>query len=89
MEFKGSIDIPEMPEVGAESAVAFADWLYELEQAVGSLSDKASMWFATCLGVAEQAYTEYSMASPLARLSLQPRIPDELKDPSGRDCKGA
>ena len=80
VEFKGSIVIPEMPEVGAESSVAFADWLYELEQAVGGLSDKASLWFAACLGVARQAYTEYTVASPVARLTLQPKIPEELKD---------
>ena len=79
-EFKGSAVIPEMPDVGAESSVAFADWLYELEQVIGGLSDKASVWFAACLSVATKAYTEYTLASPVARLSIQPRIPDELKD---------
>ena len=81
VELKGSVVIPEMPEMGAESSVAFADWLSELEQAVGGLSDKASVWFAACLSVARQAYATYSSASPIARLSLQPTIPDELKDP--------
>ena len=80
VEFKENIDIPRMPEVGTESAVAFADWLYELEKAVGSLWDKASMWFAACLGVAQQAYAEYTTASPVARLSVQPWLPDELRD---------
>ncbi|CAE7336511.1 GIP [Symbiodinium pilosum] len=81
VEFKGSIEVPPMPDVGAEASVAFADWLYELEQAVGALSDKASVWFTACLDVARQAYLEYTMASPLTRISLQPRIPESLKDP--------
>ena len=79
-EVKGSVEIPVMPDLGAEASVAFADWLYELEQAVGGLSDKASMWFTACLEVARQAYVQYTMASPLTRLSLQPTIPEELKD---------
>ena len=81
VEFKGVVEIPPMPDVGAEASVAFADWLYELEQAVGGLSDKASVWFAACLEVAGQTYLEYTMASPLTRLSLKPRIPESLKDP--------
>ena len=79
-ELKGSIEVPTMPDVGPEASVAFADWLYELEQAVGALSDKASIWFAACLEVARQTYVEYSMASPMKRLSLQPRIPEALKE---------
>ena len=31
--------------------------------------------------MARQAYAEYMAASPIARLSLQPRIPDELREP--------
>ena len=80
VELKGGIDLPAMPELGPESSVAFADWLYELEQAIGGLSDKASTWCAACLEVARQAYTEYTLASPLARVSLQPRVPEPLRD---------
>ena len=88
VEFKGSIDIPEMPDLGAESSVAFADWLYELEAAIGGLSDKASIWFAASLEVARQAYVEYTSATPVARISLQPKIPEELKDLNGVDWRG-
>ena len=79
-EVKGSVEIPAMPDLGSEASVAFADWLYELEQAVGGLTDKASVWFKACLEVARQTYVQYTMASPLTRLSLQPVIPEELKD---------
>ena len=79
-ELKGTVEVPEMPETGPEASVAFADWLYETEQAVGSLSDRASTWFSACLEVARQAYAEYTMASPLNRLAMQPVIPEALKD---------
>ena len=79
-ELKGTAEVPEMPDTGPEASVAFADWLYETEQAVGSLSDKASIWFSACLEVARQAYAEYSLASPLNRLAMQPVIPEALKD---------
>ena len=80
VELKGSIELPEMPDVGPEASVAYADWLYELEQAVGALSDKASVWFAACLEVAQQTYVEYMMASPMKRLFLKPQIPEALKE---------
>ena len=68
-----------MPEVGSESAVEFSDWLYETEQAIGSLSDKASMWFAACLELARRTYRDYVNATPLERLALDVTIPEELR----------
>ena len=79
-ELKGTVEVPPMPDTGPEASVAFADWLYEVEQAIGSLSDKASTWFAACLEVAQRAYAEYSLASPLNRLAMKPVIPDTLRD---------
>ena len=79
-DLKGSVQVPEMPEVGAEAAVAFADWLYELEQSIGGMSDRASVWFTSCLSVARQTYTAYTLASPLERLTRKPQVPEALKD---------
>ena len=76
----GSAELPEMPPVGPESAVAFSDWLYETEQAVGGLSDKASEWFGMCLRLAQETYEVYQQSDPLARLSLEPRRSVELMD---------
>ncbi|CAE7200213.1 RE1 [Symbiodinium microadriaticum] len=70
-----------MPEVGADAAVEFSDWIYEAEQVIGSLSDKAALWFSACLEVARNTYDQYVVSSPLQRLSLTPSIPDELRDP--------
>ena len=45
-ELKGSVQIPQMPEAGPESAVEYADWLFEAEQAIGGLSDRSALWFS-------------------------------------------
>ena len=62
-DVKGNVEVPMMPEVGTESAVEFSDRVYETEQAVRSLSDRASGWFATCLELARRTYDEYVNAS--------------------------
>ena len=79
-ELKGTVELPMMPEVAADSAVSFADWLYEVEQAVGGLSDRAAGWFSMCLKNARETYEIYQMSDPLARLTLEPLRPAELQD---------
>ena len=78
-ELKGSIQLQPMPEAGPESAVEYADWLFETEQAIGGLSDRSALWFSACLSVARRAYREYVNASPIARLTLEVNIPPELQ----------
>ena len=79
-DLKGTVDLPSMPEVGPDAAVEFSDWIYEAEQAIGSLSDRAALWFSACLEVARATYDTYVTSTPLQRLSLTPEIPLELKD---------
>ena len=79
-DFKG-VDLPTIPDPGPDAAVEYADWLYEVEQSVGSISDKASLWFSGCMAVAHRTYMRYVESTPLQRLSLEPEIPAELKDP--------
>ncbi|CAE6957296.1 GIP [Symbiodinium sp. CCMP2592] len=81
-EVKGTIELPSMPELaGDSSAVSFSDWLYETEQAVGGLSDRASAWFTMCLACARETYERYQQSDPIARLAMEPLLPGELKDP--------
>ena len=80
-DVKGNVEVPMMPEVGTESAVEFSDWVYETEQAVGSLSDRASAWFAACLDLARRTYDEYVNATPIERLTLDVVVPEELSSP--------
>ncbi|CAE7919564.1 unnamed protein product, partial [Symbiodinium necroappetens] len=70
-----------MPEVGPDAAVEFSDWIYEAEQVIGSIADKATLWFSACMEVARTTYDQYVISSPLQRLTLTPVIPDELRDP--------
>ena len=79
-DLKGTVDLPSMPEVSPDAAVEFSDWIYEAEQAIGSLSDRAALWFSACLEVARATYDTYVTSTPLQRLSLTPEIPLELKD---------
>ena len=79
-ELKGAIELPSMPELTADSAVSFSDWLYETEQAVGGLSDRAAAWFTMCLTCAREAYELYQTSDPLVRLTLEPVRPEALRD---------
>ena len=80
-DWKGSAELPLMPEVGPDAAVEFSDWIYEAEQVIGSIADKATLWFSACMEVARTTYDQYVVSSPLQRLTLTPVIPDELRDP--------
>ena len=77
----GTAELPMMPDFGPEAAVAYSDWLYEVEQGIGGLSDKASEWFGLCLRAAQEAYELYQMSDPLARLGMEPVRGPELPDP--------
>ena len=86
-ELKGAIELPSMPELTADSAVSFSDWLYETEQAVGGLSDRAAAWFTMCLTCAREAYELYQTSDPLVRLTLEPVRPEALRDENGRGLR--
>ena len=79
-EVKGAIELPSMPELTGDAAVNFSDWLYETEQAVGGLSDRAAAWFTMCLACARETYERYQQSDPIAGLSLEPLLSEELKN---------
>ena len=56
-DLKATVDLPQMPEVGPDAAVEFSDWVYEAEQAIGSLSDRAALWFSAALRLHETPMT--------------------------------
>ena len=85
-ELEGAVELPEMPEITNDGAVNFADWLYEVEQAVGGLSDRASRWFGMYLSSAREAYELYQMSDPLSRLTLEGLMSFEMR--SGRGSNG-
>ena len=69
---KGSIELPKLPEPYQDtSAVAFLEWVYEAGQAVGSITDRASTWWAANLDLAMTAYHRFQAETPLKRLTIQ------------------
>ena len=78
---KGVSELAPLPELGGDTGVEFSDWLYVAEQAIGAMSDSASLWFERTLGAAREAYARYQIASPLERLAIAPRVAPELLEP--------
>ena len=69
---KGNVEIPKLPEPYQEgSAVAFLEWVYETGQVVGSITDRAAVWWESNLALALQAYKRFQHESPLNRLKIQ------------------
>ena len=77
---KGSVELPQLPELIGETGVEFSDWLYVAEQTIGSLSDSATTWFSMTLQCAKEAYQQHQVATPLDRLSIAPKIPKDLTE---------
>ena len=80
---KGAIDLPKLPEPYQESsAVSFLEWIYEAGQVVGSITDKASGWWARNVELALGAYYVYQRESSLNKLKV--RVQD---DPEADDAR--
>ena len=63
---KGNIGIPKLPEPYQEgSVVAFLEWVYETGQVVGSITDRAAVWWESNLALALQAHKRFQLESPL------------------------
>ena len=69
---KGSLDLPKLPEPYQDaSAVAFLEWIYEAGQVIGSITDRASTWWASNVDLAIEAYHRFQTETPLERLAIQ------------------
>ena len=78
---KGTIDLPKLPEPYQESsAVAFLEWIYEAGQVVGSITDKASGWWARNVELALGAYYVYQRESSLNKLKVRVQDDSEADD---------
>ena len=51
-----------------------------MEQQIGSLASGAGDWWQKTLAVAQQAYSEYQLLSPVKRLNVKAQLTDELRD---------
>ena len=78
---KGTIDLPKLPEPYQESsAVSFLEWIYETGQVVGSITDKASGWWARNVELALGAYYVYQRESSLNKLKVRVQDDPEVDD---------
>ncbi|CAE7711468.1 GIP [Symbiodinium sp. CCMP2592] len=79
---KSVVEFPKLKENSAESgAIDFQDWLYLVEQQVGSLASGASSWWSGLLAAAMKAYGVYQASTPIQRLTVKAELPPELDDP--------
>ena len=78
---KAVAEFPKLQENSAESgAIDFQDWLYLVEQQVGSLAAGASTWWAAMLDAAMKPYGKYQSSTPIQRLSVTSELAAEWED---------
>ena len=81
VDAKASVELPKLPDYSPENgAMDFQDYLYLVEQMVGSLASGAGDWWKQALQVAQEAYDKYQKLSPIKRLSVAPLVPDDLRE---------
>ncbi|CAE7289297.1 GIP, partial [Symbiodinium sp. CCMP2592] len=81
VEAKGMPELPKLSEYSPETgAIEFQDYLYLVEQQIGSLASGAGEWWQKTLEVAQAAYTEYQALSPVKRLGVKAQLTAELKE---------
>ena len=78
---KGTPELPKLGEYTPETgAIDFQDFLYLVDQQIGSLASGAGEWWQKTLEVAQAAYAEYQALSPVKRLGVKAQLSAELRD---------
>ncbi|CAE7296203.1 GIP, partial [Symbiodinium sp. KB8] len=78
---KSVAEFSKLKENSTESgAIDFQDWLYLVEQQVGSMASGASVWWNGMVAAAMAAYGRYQASTPIQRLSISAELPAELED---------
>ncbi|CAE7739423.1 GIP [Symbiodinium necroappetens] len=81
IDMKGTPELPKLGEYTPETgAIDFQDFLYLVEQQIGSLASGAGEWWQKTLEVSQAAYSEYQMLSPVKRLGVKAQLTPELRD---------
>ena len=75
LETKGTPQLPKLGEYNPENgAIEFQDFLYLVEQQIGSLASGAGEWWQKTLEVSQAAYLEYQGLSPVKRLGVKAQL---------------
>ena len=71
----------ELPDLASDaSPLHFGDWLHLCGPVMSDVSGVASRWWNLTMTQARNFYEEWKAATPLGRVQLEPRLPDELQD---------
>ena len=68
----GVTSLPELPAVGAESCLHFADWLHATRPALSDVSDTSEELWELVLREAKEWYARYLRVDAVSRLSSKP-----------------
>ena len=71
-------DLPELP--ANASPLQFGDWIHLCGPVMRDLSSVASRWWDLTVRQATDHYADWKTATPLQRVQIDPRVPDELHD---------
>ena len=71
-------DLPELPS--SASPLQFGDWIHLCGPVMRDLSSMASRWWDLTVRQAQIHYQDWKQATPLQRVQLDPKIPEELND---------
>ena len=71
-------DLPELPS--SASPLQFGDWIHLCGPVMRDLSSMASRWWDLTVRQARIHYQDWKQATPLQRVQLEPRMPEELND---------
>eukprot|EP00435_Cladocopium_sp_Y103_P025863 s2125_g6.t1 len=61
-------------------SMQFGDWLHLITPIMKDISSSAGWWWESTLREAKGYYEEWRKSSPLQRIQLQPRLPDDLRE---------
>ena len=66
-------ELPKLPQADlSSSAVGCGNWLAQIKQIFMGLSPSADVWYSSVEIAANQGYSQWLVADPLGRLSLDP-----------------
>ena len=71
----GTVSLSPMPELkeGADAARTFQDWVEVSYSVMSDISEGSAVWWGGVLHQVEQTYGEWLVASPLEKLSIEPK----------------
>ncbi|OLP81104.1 Copia protein [Symbiodinium microadriaticum] len=73
----GTLALPLLKEVCSDtSCVDIMDWMEVIDGPMSDLSDSSASWWKRVTTEAYRAYSSWSLASPLDRLSISPEVGD-------------